>query len=204
MKQKRQIIFLGVLVVIAALTWWLYFRGDRPAVIAGVKIAAQNFQGLNMESPALRLDEIERARRTEYKGIGRNPFSAAPTPPAPVQAGAGPRVDPHYYVPQTVKPPVPPPPPAVPPLPVKFFGFGTAPGGRARLAFFTNGEDVFVVPEGEILMNRFRVLKVGHANLDYEEVSSGLRGQAPLEEQAGVGVPTPNMTGTAAPGAPLS
>jgi hypothetical protein len=39
------------------------------------------------------------------------------------------------------------------------------------------------VAEGEILLNRFRILKIGNANLEYEEVSSGLRGTAILEEQ---------------------
>jgi hypothetical protein len=69
-------------------------------------------------------------------------------------------------------------------LPVKFFGFGTVPNGTVRLAFFTNGDDIYVVAEGELLLNRFRILRIGNANLEYEELSSGLRGTAPLEEQA--------------------
>jgi len=66
---------------------------------------------------------------------------------------------------------------------VKFFGFGTVPNGTSRRAFLTDGENVYVVAEGEILLNRFRILKIGNANLEYEEVSSGLRGTAILEEQ---------------------
>jgi len=73
--------------------------------------------------------------------------------------------------------------PTVSPLPVKFFGFGTVPNGTSRRAFLTDGENVYVVAEGEILLNRFRILKIGNANLEYEEVSSGLRGTANLEEQ---------------------
>jgi hypothetical protein len=71
----------------------------------------------------------------------------------------------------------------VPPLPVKFFGFGTVPNGTARLAFFTDGEEVYVIGEGEVLLNRFRILKVGNASLDYEELSSGRHGTAMLEDQ---------------------
>ena len=37
----------------------------------------------------------------------------------------------------------------------------------------------------KILMNRFRILKIGNANLEYEEISSGLRGTANLEDQGG-------------------
>ena len=40
-----------------------------------------------------------------------------------------------------------------------------------------------MVKEGELLLNRFRILRIGNANLEYEEVSSGLRGTANLEEQ---------------------
>src|SRR2546423_4812632 len=47
----------------------------------------------------------------------------------------------------------------------------------------TDGEEVYVVAEGELLLNRFRILKVGNANLEFEEVSSGRRGTALLEEQ---------------------
>jgi len=70
-------------------------------------------------------------------------------------------------------------------LPVKFFGYGTVPNGTARVAFFNDGDDVYIVKEGELLMNRFRILKIGNTNLDYEEVSSGLRGTAILEDQGG-------------------
>jgi hypothetical protein len=34
-------------------------------------------------------------------------------------------------------------------------------------------------------MNRFRILKIGNTNLEYEELSTGLRGTAPLEDQGG-------------------
>jgi len=185
MKQKRQIMILAVLVVIAAMTWWMYFRGDRPVVTAAVNIAAEQMQDIQVESPALRIWEIDRARKTEYKSAGRNPFSAVAPPPAPKVTPRAPSGQP-AFVPQGPKVPVPPPPPQVQPLPVKFFGFQTVTGGRTRIAFFTNGEDVFVVPEGELLMNRFRILRIGNANLDYED-PAGIRGQAPLEEQAAPG-----------------
>jgi len=34
-------------------------------------------------------------------------------------------------------------------------------------------------------LNRFRILRIGNSNLEYEEVSTGLRGTANLEEQGG-------------------
>jgi hypothetical protein len=74
---------------------------------------------------------------------------------------------------------------------VKFYGYGTIPNGTVRLAFFTDGEEVHVVREGELLLNRFRIIKIGNATLEFEEVSTGRHGTAPLEEQAAPGGPTP-------------
>jgi len=35
------------------------------------------------------------------------------------------------------------------------------------------------------LLGRYRILRVGNASLEFQEISSGLRGSTPLEEQAG-------------------
>ena len=175
MKQKKQFVVLAVLLLIAGGIWFLYFDRDKPIVTADAGSAAKNYQLLSVENPSLHKDGVEKARKTEYKSSGRNIFSRElPPPPPPLH----PKPDP--------KPPILPPikvEPKVAPLPVKFFGFGTVPNGTKRVAFFSDGEEVYVVAEGELLLNRFRILRIGNANLEYEEVSSGLRGTANLEEQ---------------------
>ena len=77
----------------------------------------------------------------------------------------------------------PPPPPPPPTLPVKFFGYGSVPLGGTRRAFFTDGDEVHIVGEGETLLGRYRILKIGNVNLEFEEISTGQRGSAALEEQ---------------------
>ena len=175
MKQKKQFVVLAVLLLIAGGIWFLYFDRDKPIVTADAGSATKNYQLLSVENPSLHKEGVERARRTEYRSSGRNIFSRElPPPPPPLH----PKPDP--------KPPILPPikvEPKVAPLPVKFFGFGTVPNGTKRIAFFSDGEEVYVVAEGELLLNRFRILRIGNANLEYEEVSSGLRGTANLEEQ---------------------
>jgi hypothetical protein len=178
MKQQKQLIVLIVLLLIAGGIWYFYFVHDKPVVTADANSAAQNYQLLSVDNPQLHTDREKRARETEYKSTGRNIFSAvAPPPPVP----PGPEIDPKHPPPPIVPPP--PPAPVVSPLPVKFFGYGTVPNGSSRRAFFTDGEDVFVVSEGEVLMNRFRILRIGNTSIEYEELSSGLRGTAPLEDQ---------------------
>jgi hypothetical protein len=85
-------------------------------------------------------------------------------------------------------PPValPPPPPTEAKLPpnLKYFGYGTIPSGSPRRAVITDGEDVYIVTEGDTLLGRYRILKVGNVDLEFQEISSGLPGKAPLEEQA--------------------
>ncbi|PYT65220.1 MAG: hypothetical protein DMG42_32765 [Acidobacteria bacterium] len=127
------------------------------------------------------MDEIARARKTEYKSSGRNPFSSIQAPPPRV-----PRPDKKREIPgPQLPPPPPPPPPLTLPSGVKFYGFGTVPNGTSRLAFFSDGQEVYVVAEGEVLLQRFRILRIGNASVEFEEVSSGRTATAPLEEQAG-------------------
>jgi hypothetical protein len=178
MKQKKQLAVLVGLLLIAGTIWFLYFDHDKPIVAADAGSAAQNYQLLSVENPQLHTDKENRARETEYRSGGRNIFSRELPPPPPPKTPLPKPDDPNT-------PKVPPAPAirTVAPLPVKFFGYGTVPNGTVRLAFFSDGEDIYIVKEGELLMNRFRILKIGNANLEYEEVSSGLRGTANLEDQ---------------------
>jgi hypothetical protein len=180
MKQKRQLAILGGLLVVAGLVWYFaYFRGDKPSGDSGNVAAARSYKLLAIDNPELHWPELERARKTEYKGKG-NPFSKeAPTPAHdPVKSAAPSR-------PQGPPPPPVEPPPALP-ANLKFFGYGVVPNGTSRRAFFSDGEDVFIVSEGETLLGRFRILKVNNTNLEFEEIPTGRRNTAPLvEEQAG-------------------
>ncbi len=179
MKQKNQILLLSGLVAVAGIVW--YFERTGAPVAAGPAAVVQNSQLLSVENPELHLDAIKRAQNTEYKSVnGRNPFSPVAPAPAPVvqQAAAA---EPRAFVGPRLPPPEPP--PVLPPN-IKFFGYGTIPNGTSRRAFLTDGEDVFIVAEGDILLNRYRIVKVNNASLEFEEVSSGRHGMARLEEGA--------------------
>ena len=179
MNQKKQLIVLVVLLLTAGFIWFLYFNNSKPVVTADARPATQNYQPIGVDNPQLHKDGVEKARKTEYKSSGRNIFSRElPPPPVPPR-----HID---AVPSVPKVDLPPPPPTVAPLPAKFFGFGTIPNGTAKVAFLSGAEgDIYVLKEGELLLNRFRILRIGNTSLEYEEVSTGLRGTAPLvEEQA--------------------
>jgi hypothetical protein len=177
MSQKKQLVVLVVLLLVAGFIWFLYFDHNRPVVTADSTSVVQNYRPLGVDNPQLHWGPVERARKTEYKSSGRNIFSRE-LPPPPLTPEQKKKLE-------TPPPPPPPPEPKVAPLPAKYFGFGTIPNGTARVAFLSSGEDIYVVKEGELLLNRFRILRIGNANLEYEEVATGLRGTANLEEQGG-------------------
>jgi hypothetical protein len=180
MKQKQQIIVLVVLVVVAALIWVLELRNHTPATITASFI--QDYKPLGEDNPQIRWGELKRAQETEYKSNGRNPFSMiAPPTPQEIQA----TIDRTKNAPPPA-PPQPPPKPTTAQVPpnLKFFGYGTIPTGSPRRAFITDGEDIFIVSEGDTLLGRYRILKVGNSTLEFQEISSGLPGSMPLDEQA--------------------
>lgn len=179
MKQKRQIIALVILVFVAALVWGYEWKGQPPSDQTTLQMI-QQYKGLAEQDPRILWAKIEQAQKTEYKSNGRNPFSTIAVPRADVTNRTKPK--------DNTPPPTPPPPPPVPfatlPPNLKYFGFGTIPVGSPRRAFLTDGEDIYIVPEGDTLLGRYRILRVGPANLEFQEISSGLHGIAPLEEQA--------------------
>lgn len=176
MKQKQQIGILLVLVLIAAIVWLWNFHNKPVTVDAGPSMKED--QIVQVDNPQIRIDLIERTRKTEYKSSGRNPFSPIQ---APVQRVA-PQTKPHPFVGPVDQPPPPPPPP--PTLPLKFYGYGS---GGPRRAFLQdpNGDAIYVVGEGEVVLKRYRILRIGNASLEFEEISSGRIGTAPLVEEQG-------------------
>jgi hypothetical protein len=178
MKQKHQIIVLVVLVVVAGIVWGFEMHQKAPAVQTASFI--EGYKPLGEDNPGIRWAEMKRAQETEYKSNGRNPFSPiAPPPPEDPNKPKPPVVLPGPVVPQL------PPPPTEAKLPpnVKYFGYGTVPNGTPRRAFLTDGEEIFIVSEGDTLLGRYRIRKVGTASLEFQEMSSGLPGTTPLEEQ---------------------
>src|SRR5713101_640890 len=160
MKQKIQVMVLVGLVVIAALVWYFDTRSQRRAEARNS--SGTSYEPLAVVSQRLHWDRLENSRKTEYAKTVRDIFSEV-LPPPPID-------------PKKIPPPVitEPPKPTVAPLPVKFYGLGSVPANGARLAFFTDGDNIFIIQEGETLLGRFRILHIGNSSLEYEELANGL------------------------------
>ena len=176
MKPKTKLAMLFILMLVAAGVF--YFDSTGGVSFAGKTspFTAKTYTPLPVENPELQRWRLDASRRTEYKSSGRDLFSES-LPPAPPPKRPDPTPNP---VPQ---PPPEPPPPSLP-ANMKYFGYGTVPNGTSKRAFLTDGEEVYIVGEGDTLLGRFRILKIGNATLEFEELGTGRRGSASLDEQA--------------------
>lgn len=126
--------------------------------------------------PTLRLDLLAASEQTHYEGNGRNIFVSQADPvtiPTPVARG---NTDPataqdSYHLPTV---------PAPTPIPLKFFGFASKPGEQKKI-FLSEGEDVFVAGEGEIVDRRYKVIHITPTAVEIQdEVNSGPPQSIPL------------------------
>lgn len=179
MKQQKQIIALVVLILIAVGIWGWSWYEPKKSSSGSNSTFLQSPEPLNFPNPTIRWDEVERRRKVEYKPSGVNITS---------MAGPQPLVAPQPKIPQPGEPGGPPlvvaaPPPPELPANMKFFGYGNVPNNTARRAFLEDGDEVYIVNEGDTLMGRYKILKINNASLEFEEVGSGRRGQKMLEDQ---------------------
>ncbi len=165
MSKRTEIYVLVGLLLVAAVVYYLS-RSETPGM-TGVLASDPTFHPLNVEEPHLRLDLLEKIKKLEYSGSHRNIFTFGPPPPPPKTAA---QIAQENFHKQGPEPPPPPPPVTVP---AQLFGYASMPESGKRVAFFLDGEDVLVVEEGSVFLNRFRLDKIGNDSADVEEISSG-------------------------------
>ena len=165
MSRRNELYMLGGLLIL--LVGLLYFMNRGPSTDgSGVVAADGKFQPLDVHEPQLRLDLLAKLQTLAYSGTHRNIFIATP-PPAPPPPGQQ-----ASQAPPIVGPMPPPPPPPLQ-VPAEFFGYESMSKSGKRVAFFTSGDDVLVVAEGDTFLNRFRLLHIGNDSAEVVENSTG-------------------------------
>jgi len=184
MKQQKQIIVLVVLILVAVGIWGWSFYEPKSGSNGAASTFGQSYERLNFPNPTIRWDVADRRRKAEYKASGVDLFSHE-VPPSPgdikktqedqvrLAQEAAARTQ-QQQVTQS---------PLELPASMKFFGYGNVPNDSARRAFLEDGDEVYIVNEGDTLMGRYKILKINNASLEFEEVGSGRRGQKTLEDQ---------------------
>jgi hypothetical protein len=121
--------------------------------------------------PMLRFDWLKASEETQYAGSGRNIFRAEdiviPRPIVKLRPQPKPG------------PSLPPPPPPPPPINLKFFGFASK-AGEPKKIFLSEGDDIFIAGEGEIVNRRYKVLRITPTAVEIEDVLNSNRQMIPL------------------------
>jgi hypothetical protein len=181
MSRRTEMYVLAGLVVLLAVAGYYYFQtGNQAAGLPSLAPTDVRFQPLDVQEPQLRLDLLDRIRKIEYAGLHRNIFTAAP-PPIPKPTGAVAMAQRRLVGPQ-----IPPPPPPLQ-IPAELFGYSSQPHGNRRVAFFTSGDDVLVVPEGGTFLSRFRLDRIDNDSADVEEISTGRHATVPMVQPPDLG-----------------
>jgi hypothetical protein len=117
--------------------------------------------GLAALDPTLHPEIMRQAETLEYTGRGRNIFSllsAAPAIPKPIAPIRQAHVDTG-----------PPPPPPPPPINLGFYGYAAEKTGQKQV-FLLHGDDIFIASEGDVVDRRYRVVKIGTASIQVEDI----------------------------------
>jgi hypothetical protein len=138
--------------------------------------------------PTLKLDLLAKVHNVPMDAGTRSIFelSAPPAPPPPavkpIKPGAAIAAaqPPKPVDPGPVKPPAPPPPP---PIPLKFYGYANTQKGGPKRAFFIDGEDIFTPTEGELVKNRYKIIRIGLNSAVVEDTTNKNQQTLPLEAE---------------------
>jgi len=172
----------GVLAIVAVFTVARWLTAPEQQVATKTTPAVQTGRGpggkkpppllIATLDPTLRLDLLRATEELKYEGKGRNIFRAGSEPP--------PKVAP--LKPNGDKTPVvetgPPPPP---PITLKYFGFASKPG-EPRQVFLSQGEDVFIAGEGDIVNRRYKVVRISPIAVEVEDLQYNHRQTLPLTQ----------------------
>ena len=139
----------------------------------GQSLSQQDFAALD---PTLREDLLERSREVEYEGSSRNIFQVYTPPPPPPTAAPAPSP-----TAAASAPPLPPPP--APAIPLKFYGVAAPPGSTRKKAFLTDGEEIFIAQEGELIARFYKVVRIGVNTIELEDSRSKQKQSLPLQEE---------------------
>ncbi len=127
--------------------------------------------------PTLDLNLLSQSEEIKYAGNGRNIFVAGSVPK--IERPKAPGVTDKHDASLRLPPPIPPP----PPITLKFFGFANRPG-ETKKVFLSQGEDIFIAAEGDIVDRRYRVLHISATAVDVEDMVNNNRQSLPLTQGA--------------------
>jgi hypothetical protein len=204
-KKRQSLLLFALLGTLAVSVYWSFFRGTSPqekvfsAKPAEVRKASREdllvFEKAPGQSgkkkdiliretdPSIHLERLSTFNPGTPE-ISRNMFVLGPAPvirqpQKPGTPGSGATSG---NVPSGAVPNPPPPPPAVV-INLKYIGYKMDEWKKSRKGFFSEGDNVFFAGEGEIMANRYRVLRIQNSTAEIEYIPTRTRQQLNLVVQ---------------------
>jgi len=188
-ENRKQVYALGVLgaiaVVLMAYEFWpsspsvapaTAQTGATPAKLATRRTASGKVVRVVEPrlDPTLDLNLLSQSEEIKYAGNGRNIFVAGSVAIEKLKAnGTTDKQAAAIHAPPPILPP--------PPITLKFFGFANRPG-ETKKVFLSQGEDIFIAAEGDIVDRRYRVVHISPTAVDVEDVINNNRQSLPLTQ----------------------
>jgi hypothetical protein len=141
--------------------------------------------------PTLRLDLLAKVQEVKSEGGARNLFQFGAAPPKELPKGPEPIIAVAAKKFDFPRPDPPPPPkvepvvPPEPPIDVKYYGLATKQIDGKKTAFFLDGENIILAPEGGLVKKKYRVIRIGVSSVLMENVDNKKQQSLPLAEDAG-------------------
>jgi len=184
-RDRQRLNILLVLLVVLGLTVLLVYRMNRPISTSAVQTreVRKTANPPAASDARIRLDLVD--KREADQAIGRNnvfqyrerrpaPSSSRPSPVTVIPAA--PPVNP------AVRPSVPPPPPPPPPIPLKYQGFAVVNSEPGMFTAFLSddGQRHYNVTVGEVLLGRYRIVRISDSAVEVEDMQYNRRQTLPL------------------------
>ena len=177
-KEPRRWIVPGLAVVAAVSVGWIVLRDSTEAVAPAAR-AAEAPKAAAPAGPNLpRIDLARLDRPRPASGVGRRDLfdfaTPPPTPPPPMPSA--PPVMAETPPPVTI-----PTPPPLAPLNIKYIGAFEGKKGLKVAVLMTDRKEVLTGQMGEVVANRYRIVRIGLESVDVQEVGSEQVRRIPLK-----------------------
>lgn len=141
--------------------------------------------------PTLRTDLLAKLAGVKVASVERSLFDFGPAAPAKPKLPE-PKIEVAKAAPKMIgpePPPAPPPPPVKPPpppIPLKFYGNALPVEGRKRV-FCLQSDDVLAPAEGDLILKRYRILKINASSVVVEDIEHKNQQTLPIEQPPAAG-----------------
>ena len=177
-KEPRRWIVPGLAIAAAASVGWARLRDTAPAVAPSASAAEAPVGTVKREPELPRIDLARLDRPRPASGIGRRDlfdFATPPPTPPPPMPSAPPVVE------ETPPPVTVPTPPPLPPLNIKYIGAFEGKKGLKVAVLMTDRKEVLTGQAGEVVANRYRIVRIGLESVDVQDVGSEQVRRIPLK-----------------------